>query len=226
MTESYRVLRPGGRLITFSLHSPEEVAPIYSEQGLDWKVTSFHIRSDRWNETDNRKRSVAHTLIVCDKATAEGKYVHEHPLRIPNGTLAEDDFRRLKERADEVSGWIGMKTKSEAVSANHRFDECFLQVNLLHALKHAPEDFMLSALFHALHGDSATRVNKLKALRKLYDTVEVPDGDDDGDEPLFSEQQVLAQVDHSLIDYLKEAEEDLQDALRELPQGVTRRDAQ
>ena len=101
--EAYRVLSPGGRFITFSLHSPEEVEPTYSKQGLDWQVTSFHIRSDRWNDTDNRKRSVAHTLIVCDKATEDGKYLHEHPLRIPSGTLSEDDYTRLKERADEVS---------------------------------------------------------------------------------------------------------------------------
>lgn len=89
----------------------------------------------------------------------------------------------------------------------------------MHALKHAPEDFMLSALFHALLGDSATRINKLKALRKLYDTVEIPDGADDG--PVFSEKEVLARVDHSLGDYLKEAEEDLHLALQVAPDRVS-----
>jgi len=97
---------------------------------------------------------------------------------------------------------------------------------LLHALKHAPEDFMLSALFHALHGDSATRVNKLKALRKLYDTVEIPDGEGNEDPPVFSEKEVLAQVDHSLGDYLREAEGELQEALQEVHQAMLSRDSQ
>lgn len=101
--EQFRVLSPGGRFITFSLHSPEEVAPTYSELGLDWKVSSFQIKSDRWNDTTNRKRAVAHTLIVCDKVTSDGTYPHEHPLRIPKGVLLEDDYKALKERADSVS---------------------------------------------------------------------------------------------------------------------------
>lgn len=100
--ECYRVLEPGGRLITFSLHSPEEVEPTYSELGLDWKVTAFQIQSDRWNDSENRKRSVAHTLIVCDKACNDGSYLHLHPLHIPKGVLSPDDFRRLKDRADAV----------------------------------------------------------------------------------------------------------------------------
>lgn len=100
--EQFRVLEPGGRFITFSLHCPDEVVPTYDEIGLDWKVSSFQIKSDRWNETTNRKRSVAHTLIVCDKMASDGIYPHEHPLRIPKGVLTEDDYRRLKDRADEV----------------------------------------------------------------------------------------------------------------------------
>lgn len=85
---------------------------------------------------------------------------------------------------------------------------------------------MFSALFHALHGDSATRVNKMKALRKLYDSVEIPDGEGDVDPPVFSEKEVLAQVDHSLGDYLKEAEEELQEALQEVHQAVLSRASQ
>lgn len=100
--ECHRVLQPGGRFITFSLHSPEEVLPSYSELGLDWKVTGFQIQSDRHNDTNNRKRSVAHTLIVCDKACIDGSFLHEHPLYIPKGVLSADDFKRLQDHADQV----------------------------------------------------------------------------------------------------------------------------
>ena len=101
--EAYRVLKPGGRFITFSLHDIHEVEPTYRAEGLDWKVSSFRVKSDRWNDSNNRKRAVAHTMLVCDKPTADGKYLHEHPLQIPRGVLSEDEYQKLKAVADEVS---------------------------------------------------------------------------------------------------------------------------
>jgi hypothetical protein len=100
--ECFRVLQPGGRFITFSLHDIHEVEPSYRDAGVDWKVSCFRIKSDRWNDGINRKRSRAHTMIVCDKACADGTYLHEHPLHIPSGTLSEDDYARLKDEADQV----------------------------------------------------------------------------------------------------------------------------
>jgi ubiquinone/menaquinone biosynthesis C-methylase UbiE len=100
--ECYRVLQPGGRFITFSLHSVEEVETTYRDAGLDWKVSCFRIKSDRWNATNGRKRSRAHTMIVCDKACADGTYLHQHPLNIPSGVLSEEEYLRLKEEADQV----------------------------------------------------------------------------------------------------------------------------
>lgn len=98
------MLQPGGRFITFSLHDIDEVEPSYRDAGVDWKVSCFRIKSDRWNDSNNRKRSRAHTMIVCDKACADGSYLHSHPLHIPSGTLSAEEFVRLKEEADQVSG--------------------------------------------------------------------------------------------------------------------------
>ena len=100
--ECHRVLQPGGRFITFSLHTIEEVESSYRDAGVDWKVSCFRIKSDRWNDTNNRKRSRAHTMIVCDKACTDGSYLHEHPLVIPSGVLTEDEYTRLKAEADQV----------------------------------------------------------------------------------------------------------------------------
>ncbi len=68
LDELHRVLSPGGRFITFSLHALEEVRPRYDNNTLyDWKVSCFHVKSSRWNESKEcNQRAVAHTMIVCD----------------------------------------------------------------------------------------------------------------------------------------------------------------
>ncbi len=104
----------------------------------------------------------------------------------------------------------------------------FAQVNLHYALDHAPMDFLRSALFHALHGESAVRNAKLRALGLLYDNVNVPDPDASGDDlsttPVFDEKEVLERCDHSLDDYLSEAEKDFHVALLEVTEALQKKE--
>lgn len=96
------MLEPGGRFITFSLHDVDEVEAAYRDAGVNWKVSCFRVKSDRWNTGIGRKRSRAHTMIVCDKACADGSFRHAHPLHIPTGILSDKEYQRLKEEADLV----------------------------------------------------------------------------------------------------------------------------
>jgi len=144
IAEAYRVLQPGGRFITLSLHGIEEVDHYYRTKEFNWNVSCFHVKSDRWNEKENRKRSVAHTLIVCDKALADGTtFPRPYPLHIPTGTLGSDEYQRLKERAE--------------------------QVNLEHALQLSSTEYLQCALFHAVHGDSAVRQLKIALMMAAED---------------------------------------------------------
>jgi hypothetical protein len=72
MDEMFRILSPGGRFITFSLHSIDEVNHFY-QVNHHWQVRSYHLKSNRRNDTDLRKRAVAYTMIICDKAFEDGK---------------------------------------------------------------------------------------------------------------------------------------------------------
>ena len=79
ITEIYRVMAPGARYITFSLHSLEEAVAHFN--GFDWHFSAFYVKSNRWNEADsNRKRAVAHVMVVCDKPLGDGTFLRRHPL--------------------------------------------------------------------------------------------------------------------------------------------------
>ena len=79
MDEMFRILSPGGRFITFSLHSIDEVNHFYQvnhhhhHNHNHWQVKCYHLKSNRRNDTDLRKRAVAYTMIICDKAYEDGK---------------------------------------------------------------------------------------------------------------------------------------------------------
>jgi hypothetical protein len=113
--ELYRVMKPGGRLITFSLHSLDEAVihydPTYEGKqpphsqpapAYDWKVSAFRVRSSRWMDTrDDCKKAVAHTMIVCDKPLADGTYPHLYPLRL-DGVLSAEEHDALEARARDL----------------------------------------------------------------------------------------------------------------------------
>lgn len=100
--EIYRVLAPGSRYISFSLHSVEEVVGKFSLEKYDWKVSAYRVKSSRWNEHEHRRRAVAHTMIVCDRPFADGSFpAAEYPLKVP-GVLSEEEYLQIKNYADNV----------------------------------------------------------------------------------------------------------------------------
>jgi SAM-dependent methyltransferase len=83
MSEIHRILAPGSRFISFSLHPIEEVLDKYDLPDLyTWKTSFFRIKSKRWNPGKNRKRSTAHTMIVCDMPS--------HKRQLPRQPLLAD----------------------------------------------------------------------------------------------------------------------------------------
>eukprot|EP01031_Cornospumella_fuschlensis_P024351 gene24351-29435_t len=105
LSEIHRVVKPGGRYITFSLHSVEEVRERF-DPAL-WRVRTYRVKSNRWDEREHRKRAVAHTMVVCDKKAddllpGESDDVDELLSSVP-AILSEDAYASLKSRADEVN---------------------------------------------------------------------------------------------------------------------------
>lgn len=101
--EIYRVLAPGGRLITFSLHSLEEIEEKYNSSRYGWQVSKFRVKSSRWDENEHRRRAIAHSMIVCDKPYIDGSFpCSNYPMDIA-GTLEDEEFFRLKEYAEKVN---------------------------------------------------------------------------------------------------------------------------
>lgn len=93
-------------------------------------------------------------------------------------------------------------------------------------MANAKRNFLHSALFHALHGESATRNTKLKLLDDL---CRLRDGDTSGDgsgaedtsmTPVVDEGELLEMAEYSLRDYVPQAEAEFQKALRDLAQVV------
>jgi hypothetical protein len=112
MKEACRVLKPGGLLLSFSLHSWESIHDHYSTEDLNWTVMPYHIPNARWNEEENVERSVVHTMVVCVKhGGVHGKAVGggggggaEQPLEMYDipGTLCEEEVKAKKAHANEV----------------------------------------------------------------------------------------------------------------------------
>ncbi len=100
--EIYRVLAPGGRFITFSLHDIGEIRGKYDTSKFNWRVSAFRVKSTRWNEQEHRRRAVVHSMIVCDKPTDEGTLCGgDLPNAIP-GTINDEDYLELKAYAEKV----------------------------------------------------------------------------------------------------------------------------
>lgn len=97
LRECHRVLAPSAVMISFSLHSPEEILPFFEQEGLDWTYAAFKVVNPRWDEEDNCHRSVAHTMVVSQK--------NPRTLPIPlqlDGVLIDEEYQRLKAMADEI----------------------------------------------------------------------------------------------------------------------------
>lgn len=105
--ELYRVLKHGGRYITFSLHKWDEIKQYFINSKYNWIISNYHIKSSRYNEDNNRRRAISCTMVVCDKALENGSFRWEHPIPL-RGTLSEDDLKSLEKRAFMVSYFLHM----------------------------------------------------------------------------------------------------------------------
>ena len=81
LDEMYRILQFGGRYITLSLHPIHEVLHHYTQEKYKWGVSAYNLKSPRWDEGENRHRSVAQTLLICDKHYSDGT---KTVLSVPN----------------------------------------------------------------------------------------------------------------------------------------------
>lgn len=122
LSELHRVLSPGGRYVTFSLHSIEEVKPYFestvvpnsdgtdkmlstTEKGkytpFDWQIRYYRVKSSRWTLL-NRRRAVACTMIVCYKNNMQHGVNTNEPMDIM-GTLSEEEYERLELYSREIN---------------------------------------------------------------------------------------------------------------------------
>ena len=104
MDEMYRIQKPNTMFITFSLHQPHEVIKNFEPNNskYHWKVDYYRIKSSRWNEDENRRTSVSHTLIVCEKFPLHITIPEES--RVLKGTLTEEEFKLLQIKRFQVIG--------------------------------------------------------------------------------------------------------------------------
>jgi len=104
MREAFRVLKPGGFLISFSLHSWKEIERFFYEDDLGWTVMPYHIPNARWNESENVNRCVVHSMVLCVKHGGEfgaSDSVALSPFNIPN-TFSDEEVAIKMRRAKEI----------------------------------------------------------------------------------------------------------------------------
>ncbi|CAE7781030.1 unnamed protein product [Symbiodinium microadriaticum] len=84
-------------MVTFSLHGMDEVLPFSKQDGMDWKVHAFRVANPRWDAEEQCRRSVAHTMVITQKA----------PATMPDtleleGVLSNEDYEQLLKSASEI----------------------------------------------------------------------------------------------------------------------------
>jgi len=111
--EVYRIMAPGSRYITFSLHSPNEVLRYIADpQFSEWAVSAFRIKSSRWTEEDARRHAaVAYTMVVADRCNRDGSFKAnaQHPLPMTEA-LSEEAYQELRANAEWFNFTLAMKS--------------------------------------------------------------------------------------------------------------------
>lgn len=97
IAECYRVLAEGGIHISFSLHSVNDVLAYFRHKDFKWEVKPYRIINPRWNSSES-KRSVAHTMIICQKLPLNPKFPQEI-----KGVLSDKEYDELVERATKIN---------------------------------------------------------------------------------------------------------------------------
>lgn len=106
--EAYRVLKPGGFLLSFSLHPWSAIEEHYTADKLPWSVQHFNIPNARWNEEENVNRCVVHCMVLCVKPKGEttegndGEELVASAVEVP-GTLSSSE---VAERTKHANGII------------------------------------------------------------------------------------------------------------------------
>lgn len=119
--EIYRIMAPGSRYITFSLHSPEETLryiadPMFS----DWAVSAFRIKSNRWTEEDARRHAaVAYTMVVADRCNIDGSFNNAQHEAISEEAISEEAYKELCAKAEVFNFTLAMN----AVTVNQLMRE-------------------------------------------------------------------------------------------------------
>ena len=101
--EMYRILEINGLLITFSLHKPDDIKTHFEgpkDSPFHWKTDYYRIKSSRWDRFEQKRTSVAHTLVVCQKYPQTVRIPTE-PLLLP-GVLSKEDEEELHLVANEI----------------------------------------------------------------------------------------------------------------------------
>jgi len=102
ISEIYRVLSSGGIYLTFSLHYHQDILHYFKNTVFNWRVTAYRVRNHRWDEENNSRRNVAHTLIICEKPGIDGNYRSDYSSSLP-GVLSEEDYNQLEDYSMRVS---------------------------------------------------------------------------------------------------------------------------
>jgi len=107
MYEMFRIMKPGGRFITWSLHPIHEVVDHFDPVKFEWTVRAFNIISPRWQKNkENRHKSVAYTMIVCDKHGEDMLYpsIDEvHASLFEKGALTDEEYNNLRKEAADFN---------------------------------------------------------------------------------------------------------------------------
>mmetsp|Transcript_29541 Transcript_29541/g.43576 ORF Transcript_29541/g.43576 Transcript_29541/m.43576 type:complete len:265 (+) Transcript_29541:180-974(+) len=128
-SELHRVLKPGGRLITISLHCEKEVYPFAKSPDYSFLVSTCKILNKRRYDEEEEKdeRSLFHTLAVFDKVDGLSKedardLCSQHPLNFINA-VTESEIQDLLPGLNE-SNDVGLnKSKNQWDPRRGKFDQ-------------------------------------------------------------------------------------------------------
>lgn len=126
--EVHRVLQPGGRYITLSLHDTTEVIPHFQpfQAANQLNVNAYMMKSNRWNEAEHRRRAVAHSMIVAEKSPLRSLFPPASSLT--SLVLTDEEYKALQARSRKINFTAALHSLSD-------LQVRFLLLRLLHGQK-------------------------------------------------------------------------------------------